>query len=135
MKLNIEEIKSHWTKYNIIVNGRTVSSCSVFKDINFFLPNYVAKKESYNKVVYLDGLKTLDDEQNKGYGTKLINEIISNNEDSIICLIVEPRDYKRLIKFYKKFNFKPIPNNYFNEQVMALCMLRMPNILPPKSNS
>lgn len=114
MKLKIDKIKDYWAKYSLVDDtGRVLCECSLFSDENFSLVSYIKKKENCQNVIYLDSFKSR--EKNKGYGTALLKHIIEKNNNSVLCLFVCPQNYKYLIRFYRKFNFKILNKEYFND--------------------
>lgn len=90
--------------------------------IVFELDNNV-RNEQYILIVLFEIIK--EQNKNKGFGTKVMNEIINFSNKYKIPITLTPTDYfcsdiNRLINFYKRFDFIENNDTIFSEKMFYI---------------
>jgi len=86
-----------------------------FKEIIDVFKSYFTKrdikkieKENFNDVLSIHSLIIFDNYRKKGFGSKLLNEVIDKYKNKKCILIADKREDKTLPEFYKKNGFRKL---------------------------
>jgi len=111
---NIEEINNSFINYEYInneYNNNPYFKLLVIEDKEVI--GYLYYSEIYERIE-INQIEVEESNRNKGYGTKLLDYLINNNDKSITLEV--RKDNYPAISLYKKFNFKEVAlrKNYYN---------------------
>ncbi|MGX7112605.1 GNAT family N-acetyltransferase [Gemella cuniculi] len=73
------------------------------------------KEKFYNKAFELEEFALLPDYQSKGYGSKLMQNIIDDLNERDILLGTKKENNDKAINFFEKFNFEYLLNPFYYE--------------------